>query len=145
VIGGGISGALVAARLVKKDVDCVLIDRRDIGFGSTSASTALLQYEIDTPLHQLQKQVGADCAERAYRAGIEAIHRLQRMAGRDCGFALRPSLQVASRKNDIGSLRKEFETRRKLRFPVAWLSKRDLRGMRNRGARSDAFLDRSRG
>ena len=53
IVGGGISGALLAHELVKRGVDCVMIDRRDIGYGSTSASTALLQYEIDTPLHQL--------------------------------------------------------------------------------------------
>jgi glycine/D-amino acid oxidase-like deaminating enzyme len=62
VIGGGISGALLAHRLVTRDVDCVLIDRRDIGYGSTSASTALLQYEIDTPLHQLRQHVGNHAA-----------------------------------------------------------------------------------
>src|SRR5271154_5461132 len=66
IIGGGISGALLAHRLVMRGVECVLIDKRDIGYGSTSASTALLQYEIDTPLHQLRQQVGAAAAERAY-------------------------------------------------------------------------------
>jgi glycine/D-amino acid oxidase-like deaminating enzyme len=144
VIGGGISGALIAARLVKKGVDCVLIDRRDIAFGSTSASTALLQYEIDTPLHKLQQQVGTDCAERAYRAGLEAIARLQGLAGRGCGFALRPSLQVASRKGDIGSLRKEFETRRKL-VSCDLARRTRVASVRNRGAGSDPFLNRSRG
>jgi glycine/D-amino acid oxidase-like deaminating enzyme len=58
IIGGGISGALLAYRLVQAGVDSVLIDRRDIGQGSTSASTALLQYEIDTPLCELQERVG---------------------------------------------------------------------------------------
>ncbi len=50
VVGGGISASLALHRLTMKGVDCILIDRRDIGYGSTSASTALLQYEIDTPL-----------------------------------------------------------------------------------------------
>jgi len=31
VIGGGVSGALLAHRLINRGVDCVLIDRRDIG------------------------------------------------------------------------------------------------------------------
>ena len=90
IIGGGITGALLAHRLLKKGVDCVLIDGREIGFGSTSASTALLQYEIDTPLGELQKKVGAIAAEGAYRAGMESISRLQKLAGKECGFALRP-------------------------------------------------------
>ena len=53
VIGGGITGALVAYHLVQAGIDTVVVDKRDIGWGSTSASTGLLQYEIDTPLHQL--------------------------------------------------------------------------------------------
>jgi glycine/D-amino acid oxidase-like deaminating enzyme len=74
IIGGGISGALLAHRLINSGVECVLINRRDIGHGSTSASTALLQYEIDTPLRQLRLRVGYQAAERAYFLGIEAIH-----------------------------------------------------------------------
>src|SRR5580704_10188779 len=71
IVGGGISGALLGQELVKRGIDCVLIDQRDIGYGSTSASTALLQYEIDTPLYELRQQVGAPAAERAYVLGIE--------------------------------------------------------------------------
>ena len=53
IIGGGITGALVAYYLTKEGVETVLVDKRDIGAGSTAASTALLQYEIDTELHDL--------------------------------------------------------------------------------------------
>lgn len=53
VIGGGITGALVAVHLVEAGVETLLIDKRDIGTGSTSASTALLHYEIDVPLREL--------------------------------------------------------------------------------------------
>ena len=55
VVGGGITGALVAHSLVRSGVDCIVIDRRDIGQGSTSGSTALLQFEIDTPLYKLAR------------------------------------------------------------------------------------------
>jgi glycine/D-amino acid oxidase-like deaminating enzyme len=134
VIGGGISGALLAHRLVQRDVDCVLIDRRDIGYGSTSASTALLQYEIDTPLYRLREQVGAPAAERAYVLGIEAIHRLQKLAGKDCGFALRSSLQIATRASDVAGLKKEYEARHKLKFCVAMLDRRVLRDCGIEGA-----------
>src|ERR1700733_4117765 len=108
IVGGGISGALLAHQLVKKGVNCVLIDRRDIAHGSTSASTALLQYEIDTPLHELRERVGDASANRAYLLGIEAIHQLQALARKDCGFALRPSLQIAMNQSDAAKLRREL-------------------------------------
>jgi glycine/D-amino acid oxidase-like deaminating enzyme len=53
VIGGGITGTLVAYQLVQEGVETVLVDKRDVGAGSTAASTALLLYEIDTELHEL--------------------------------------------------------------------------------------------
>lgn len=127
VIGGGISGALLAHQLTKNAVDCILIDGRDIGFGSTSASTALLQYEIDTPLYRLEKRVGKVAAERAYRAGVESIGRLQKLAGSDTGFSARPSLQIAARAGDAAGLEKEYKRRLELGFPVSWLGRRDLR------------------
>jgi NADPH-dependent glutamate synthase beta subunit-like oxidoreductase len=49
VIGGGITGALVAYQLVQEGVETVLVDKRDVG----AVSTALLLYEIDTELHEL--------------------------------------------------------------------------------------------
>jgi glycine/D-amino acid oxidase-like deaminating enzyme len=129
VIGGGISGALLAHELITRGVDCVLIDRRDIGQGSTSASTALLQYEIDTPLFKLRKQVGCEAAERAYCMGIDAIHHLQRLAGADCGFKRRPSLQIATRKSDVAGLQKEYTARHRINLSVVMMDRRDLRQM----------------
>ena len=62
VIGGGITGALVAHHLVEAGLDTIVIDRRDVGWGSTAASTALLQYELDTSLADLTRDVGEERA-----------------------------------------------------------------------------------
>lgn len=127
VIGGGISGALLAHRLVSKNVDTILVDRRDIGHGSTSASTALLQYEIDTPLHRLRRLVGEKAADRAYWLGIESISRLRILAKGDCGFAFRPSLQIANNSGEWEQLKVESKLRRTLGFPVQLLGKEQLK------------------
>jgi len=68
VLGAGITGALVADELVAHGHDVVVIDQRDAAWGSTAASTALLQYEIDTHLVDLAKQYGEEDALLAYRA-----------------------------------------------------------------------------
>lgn len=66
VIGGGVSGALCSYYLQKAGADEVVVDRRHIGLGSTCASTALLQYEIDTPLLKLIELVGEVSATKSY-------------------------------------------------------------------------------
>ena len=58
IIGGGISGALTAYYLTNAGIDCMLVDGRTIGLGSTCASTSLLQYELDTPLDALKGKIG---------------------------------------------------------------------------------------
>ena len=80
VIGGGISGALIANELSRHGHDVIVIEQRDVAWGSTSASTALLQYEIDTHLTDLAKQFGEENAVLAYRACAKASPQLQKLA-----------------------------------------------------------------
>ncbi len=114
IIGAGVTGALVADALVAEGMRVVLIDRRAPGEGSTAASTALLQYEIDRELRDLIGMVGEDHAVRAYRLCAQAIDRLAetcRTLEDDCGFARRSSLYLASRRRDRKQLEEEGETR----------------------------------
>jgi len=50
VVGGGITGSLVAERLTRQGLDVVLVDRELPGRGSTAASTSMLLWEIDRSL-----------------------------------------------------------------------------------------------
>src|SRR4030095_523126 len=123
VLGGGISGALAAHYLIQEGIDCTLIDARTIGLGSTCASTSLLQYEIDTPLHQLIEMVGEKNAVRSYKLGVAAISKLAALAAKTGmrDFELKKSLYYAAYKKDISYLKKEFESRKKFGFKVRWL------------------------
>lgn len=58
VIGAGITGALLADAMTRAGLSVAALDRRDVGEGSTAASTALLMYDIDTPLHRLRERIG---------------------------------------------------------------------------------------
>jgi glycine/D-amino acid oxidase-like deaminating enzyme len=130
IIGGGITGALVAYYLVQEGVETILVDKRDIGAGSTAASTALLQYEIDTELHDLIDMVGEEHAVRSYRLGLDAIDTVERLSGDlrdDCGFERKTSLYLASKKSDVLRLRKEYETRKAFGFEVEYLSEKDIK------------------
>ncbi len=123
VLGGGISGALTAHYLIREGIDCTLIDARTIGLGSTCASTSLLQYEIDTPLHELIKIVGEKSAVRSYKLGVSAIAKLSELATktRMKDFGMKKSLYYAAYKKDIPFLKKEFDVRKKYGFKVKWL------------------------
>ena len=123
VLGGGISGALAAHYLIREGIDCTLIDARTVGLGSTCASTSLLQYEIDTPLHQLIELVGEKNAVRSYKLGTSAITKLAALASKTGmkDFEIKHSLYYAAFKKDIPFLKKEFEARKRHGFKVKWL------------------------
>lgn len=126
ILGGGISGALTAHYLIKCGINCTIVDARSIGLGSTSASTSLLQYEIDTPLHELISMVGEKKAVRSYQLCLDSILKLGNIA-KQVGMEdiqMADSLYYAAYKKDISSLRKEFEARKKYKMPVAWLDEK---------------------
>ena len=122
VVGGGITGALTGYHLAEAGIDTVLLDRRDIGTGSTSASTGLLQYEVDVPLSELRQRIGAEKADRSYQVSLEALNRLGILIRRlkiRCGFAKRPSLFLARHKSELPFLMQEFAVRKRLGIRLA--------------------------
>ncbi len=123
VLGGGITGALIADELARHGHEVAVLEQRDIAWGSTAASTALLQYEIDTPMVDLAARHGEDAAVLAYRACAEAIPMLGRLAGslRGTGFAYKQSLYYASRRRDRRTMQAEFALRQRHGFDVEWL------------------------
>lgn len=124
VIGGGISGALIADELARNGGhEVVVIEQRDIGWGSTAASTAMLQFEIDTPMVQLARRYGEDQAAAAYLACAEAIDGLQQLcqAFRDVDFKPQASLYYASRRRDVAGLANEFALRQRHGIAQCWL------------------------
>lgn len=129
VIGGGITGALISHALMEQGHDVVLLDKRDIGQGSTSATTSMLQYEIDVPLYQLAKKIGEDGAATCYKAGIEAIKNLQELIKQqkiDCGFSTKNSLYISHSAKAATWLKKEFEIRNKYELGVTWLNAKEV-------------------
>lgn len=128
IIGAGISGALVRYHLINAGINCVTVDARTIGLGSTSASTSLLQYEIDVPLYRLTEMIGKEKAERAYKLCGEAIDKLGKIT-KDRGvkyFEKKKSLYYATFKKDVSWLKKEYEARKDAGFKVRYLEADEL-------------------
>lgn len=129
IVGAGITGALIANELSRAGFDTLVVDRRDAAWGSTAASTALLQYEIDVPLVDLAKMIGMHDATRAYLACRDAVRKLGCLAAEIAGtfgFEHKKSLYLARLESDRTVLRAELELRRQVGIRVDWLDERDL-------------------
>ena len=140
IVGMGISGAMIADALAAQGHDVLMIDRRGPLLGSTPATTALVQYEIDTPLSQLVGKIGKQSAERAWRRSRLAVANLQshiEQADFRCRMTPRPSLYLAGNMLDAGALREEAEMRRAAGLGADYLTPANLRerfGIDRRGA-----------
>jgi NADPH-dependent 2,4-dienoyl-CoA reductase/sulfur reductase-like enzyme len=58
IVGGVVSGALIAHNLSSLGKRVVIVDGREVGMGSTMASTAILSYEPDVHRIDLISKIG---------------------------------------------------------------------------------------
>jgi len=123
IVGGGITGALIAREFAAHGFDVCVVESRDIGWGSTAASTALLQYEIDTPLIELAELHGLAAAEASYVACHGAVDTLADIARelRDVDFSRCDSLYYASHRWHRKRLIEECAARQRVGIDVRWL------------------------
>ena len=131
IVGAGISGALLAQSLTEEGLRPLIVDRRRVALlGSTSASTALLQFELDTPLIELSRSIGSRAAARAWLASRDAVNELRTRSQRlhlDAAFATRPSLYLAGNVLDARSLRREARQRQGIGLSSEYLDRKALR------------------
>ncbi len=126
--GAGVTGALIADRLSRDGLDVIVLDRRVSGAGSTAASTALIQYEIDQELVTLGERIGSADAARAYGMSVTAVERLGSIC-RELGagdFRSRQSLYLASTRRDAARLQRETAARSAIGIAVSWLSRDEV-------------------
>jgi glycine/D-amino acid oxidase-like deaminating enzyme len=139
VVGAGISGAFMAHEL-SKDHSVAVLDRRAPLMGSTLASTALLQWEIDLPLTALAKKIGAANAKRAYLRSRQAIDTLKQIVAEErivCGLKGKSSLYLSGDTYGHRALEAEALARTEIGLDSRYLNPATLRerfGMDRTGA-----------
>lgn len=140
IIGAGITGAFMAHALATAtdtlkavfggQPEVLVLDRRPPLQGSTLASTAMLQWEIDLPLIELSKTIGAENASRAYSRCYRALQSLTQLVQSEhirCAFEARSTLYLSGDVYGSRALASEAEARRKIDLPSQYLSAAELR------------------
>lgn len=130
IVGGGITGAILMDHLSSAGLDVTMVDRRDICSGSTSASTALLQYEIDVSLTDMKALIGEQRAARAYELSHQSIDRLEQIANSldvDVGFARRTSVYFADNRASALKLAHEARARKSIGLDAVYHDKTSTR------------------
>ncbi|PZR34888.1 FAD-binding oxidoreductase [Caulobacter segnis] len=129
IVGAGISGALMAHEL-SRDHSVAVLERRAPLMGSTLASTALLQWEIDLPLTTLSQKIGPEKAKRAYLRSRQAVEALKTIVAEErivCGLKDKTSLYLAGDAYGHRALETEAEARAEIGLDSQFLSGPTLR------------------
>ena len=140
VVGAGVSGALVADAILRTGMTVAVLDRRGPVQGSTPASTALLQFEIDQPLIHLTKKIGRQRAVRAYWRSATAVDFLRgRIAdlGLRCKFRERQTVYLPGDVLNVTQLKREQAARAEVGLRSRFIGPDELRaltGIERRGA-----------
>lgn len=124
VIGTGISGALVAFTLTQRGYRVILLDRREPLHGSSMASTALVQPELDVSLTELTRRIGANKARRAWHRSWRAVRALKELIRREairCELRAQRSLYLAGNAYGARALQAESQLRARADLPGTFI------------------------
>lgn len=115
IVGGGVTGCAAALLFARAGARVVLVEARQIGRGSTAASTALLMQEPDVDFGDLADRYGASAARRIWassRAAVGAMRRTLAVLGTGAVHGL-PSLYYTRDQEAVKALRDEVVLRRR--------------------------------
>ncbi|HYB93673.1 MAG TPA: FAD-binding oxidoreductase [Vicinamibacterales bacterium] len=130
IVGGGMTGAMVAQAFVRAGASVAIIEAARVGHGSTAASTALLLQEPDYDLHDLTKKYGARRARRIWELGAAATRDFIdtiRSLRIKCDLLERDSIYYTLGAARAQRLRRELDRRHAAGLGGEWLDRGELR------------------
>ena len=89
IVGGGITGVTLGLLLQKAGKKCLILEAKNLCYGTTGGTTAHLNTLMDNPYPDMIKDFGLDGAKVVARAAAEAIALFERHIEEyniDCGF-----------------------------------------------------------
>jgi glycine/D-amino acid oxidase-like deaminating enzyme len=130
IVGGGITGALVAHAFASAGISTVVLEGGGVGRGSTAASSALLLQEPDLELAQLTELYGSRAGRRVWQLGHDSLRALVALLKRlrvRCDLTTRDAIYYARDREGAERLRRECNLRRRAGFGAEWLTPGELR------------------
>jgi glycine/D-amino acid oxidase-like deaminating enzyme len=124
VVGGGMTGALVAHAFASAGIATVLVEGALVGRGSTAASSALLLQEPDLELTELARRYGLRTSRRIWQLSRDSVRGLIALLKRlriDCDLDVRDAVYYAIDRGDAARLRSECAFRVRAGFDADWL------------------------
>jgi len=126
IVGGGVTGAILGYYFSKRKIKTVVLEKSRIGHGSTSISTSLLQYELDSNAMALKSYTSIANILRSYELGIKALDEIEEFIaenGNTCDFKRVDGLYYTAKDTEAKEIEQEYKLRKENGFPVEFIDK----------------------
>ena len=107
VVGGGVTGVTTAYELLKQGKKCLLIEARNLCFGTTGGTTAHLNNFFDTTYAEVASDFGKSGAQNLGRAALDALELYSkniRELNIDCQYRQSDGIVYARNEKEAGEL-----------------------------------------
>lgn len=124
IIGGGVTGAILGYYFSKNDINCVILEKSRIGHGSTSITTSLLEYELDSNAMELKAYTSMENIIKSYKLGLKALDEIQEFIdkyGNRCDYKRVDSFLYTAKKLEKKEIEEEYYIRKEARLPVEFI------------------------
>lgn len=121
IIGGGVTGAILGYYFSKNNINSVLLEKDRVAHLSTSITTSLLQYELDSNESELRSVTSTQNTIKAYKAGLDALSEIENIInryGNYCNFKKTDCLLYTNKKLECKEIEQEYNLRKDNGFNV---------------------------
>lgn len=129
IVGGGMSGALIANQLLKDGLSVIILDKMQPGHGSSNGNTGIIQYSSDRSLLDFIKIEGEEKAKDFYQLCHDSMKKLFKIIedlNTDVGFTKSESIFITQNEKDEQQFKDEVNALLKYNFPAQLLSEQEL-------------------
>lgn len=128
IVGGGVTGAILGYYFSKANIPAVILEKERIAHCSTSITTSLLQYELDSTARELEQYTTLDNVITSYKLGMKAldeIHEFIETYGNKCKYEKKDTLLYTSKNEEIKEMQEEYKIRQNAGLNVKYISKEE--------------------
>ncbi|QAA34864.1 NAD(P)/FAD-dependent oxidoreductase [Clostridium manihotivorum] len=126
IVGGGVTGAILGYYFSKSGVNAVILEKSRIAHGSTSITTSLLQYELDSNAEELKKDTSLENIVKSYKLGLKALSEIENFIaqyGNGCDFKRLDSFLYTAKDIEVKEIKEEYHVRKENDFQVEFIDK----------------------
>lgn len=130
IIGGGVTGAICAYYFAKARIKCIVLEAGRVAHGSTSVTTSLLQYELDSNARELEQYTSLEHVKTSYKLGLKALDELKgfiKAYGNRCEYEPKDTLLYTSKEAEVQLMKDEYGIRKEAGIDVSYVEAGDPR------------------